>query len=260
MEAKDIAATWGICLEFLYSKEYVEGLADFLKQNKVKKVLDCACGTGFPALQLIRGHDFSVVLSDGNKEMAARAMEKILESGIEAQAHNIKWQGLGNHFKEEFDCVLCRGNSLVYVDSWGKNSIRPAKARAELEIALKNFYVALKEGGICYIDIIPEKEFESPTGTICEVFGKRKIEGSEYSLVWIVSHDKKNRIRSWSPQLLEWDNGIVADKQSLSMKSLLLRHEELEEMLYDTGFSKVDKYVKIRGENHYDIFIARKGD
>ncbi len=258
METLDLANTWDICLDFLYPKEYAEGLVEFLKQNKVKRVLDCACGTGFPAVHLLPEQDFSVVLSDGSKEMIGKAREKIQKYGFDATVQNIKWQELDRHFKEEFDCVLCIGNSLVYVDSWGKNTVNPAKAKAELGIALKNFYNVLKEGGFCYIDTTSRKEFENPFGSICKQFGKKKINGIEYSLVWLMGHDKKNKVRSWNPQLLEWRNGSVVGKQSHSLKSYLLDHEELEEMLHSAGFSKVDKYVKIRGEDHYDIFIAHK--
>ena len=258
MGLKDLPMAWDICLDFLYSMEYVEGLAEFLKQNKVQKVLDCACGTGFPAVHLIPGQDFSLVLSDGNREMADKAREKIGKHRLEAPVFNLKWQELDKKFKEEFDCVICRGNSLVYVDSWGKNTINPEKAKRELEISLKNFYNVLREGGFCYIDLISRKEFENPSGVTCELFGKKKINGSEYSVVWLVKHDKKNKVRAWSPQILEWNNGIVTNKKSFSMKSYLLNHQELEEMLYSAGFSNIRKCVKIKGENHYDVFIAHK--
>lgn len=248
---------WELCLKFLYNGNYIKGFDEFLKNKKVSNILDCACGTGFPSIKLSKfGYD--ITCSDENKEMLKRFNKNALDQKVNLYTIHSKWQNLDKHFRDEFDCVLCRGNSLVYVISWGKDKLNPIKAKMEIENSLRNFYNVLKNGGFCYIDVPPRTEFEQPNNIFFERFSKRRILGKEVNLLWMIKHEPDIKIRTWIPEILVWNSASVIYREKYTYKSYLINHFEFIKMLKKVGFSKIDAYQKIEGENTYDIFIAYK--
>ncbi|MBI3572418.1 hypothetical protein HY091_02720 [Candidatus Kaiserbacteria bacterium] len=52
----------------MWDKEYILGLDQFLKSQKVKTILDSAGGTGFPAIAL-KKQGWNITYSDGSQQM-----------------------------------------------------------------------------------------------------------------------------------------------------------------------------------------------
>lgn len=237
---------WKICLDLMYSDRYIKGLNVFLKKRKVKKVLDCSGGLGFPIINLKKlGYD--VVYNDKDNLMF-NYFKNINNSKI--QAYNLDWKELSEKMDNNFDAILCRGNSLVYVDSWELNSINP-KAKEDIYASLKEFYKLLKKDGLLYVDIINESEY-SKVYPLNETLGTIEFNGKKCSLNWEVSHDYKKRTRIVKSKLVGKDF-----EETVVYYSYLLKHEELIEMLKDIGFTNIEK-VDIDGENNYDVYIASK--
>jgi len=101
------------------------------------RVLDCACGTGYDALALVR-HGFTVTASDVSEAMLLEARRRL---GNQAAVHHCAWANLPDLFAEPFDGVVCAGNSLIHAgDEVGMTS------------ALAGMAGVLRPGGLLLLD------------------------------------------------------------------------------------------------------------
>ncbi len=255
---RDIGWIWDLCLKFMYNGEYANSLDKFLKKNNVKRVLDASCGVGFPAIDLSKlGYD--VFCSDGSGEMLNMFDKNAAREGVKIESKKIFWQDLSKQFGEEFDLVMCRGNSLPYVVSWHNEKPNLKKAPAEIEESIRNFYSVLKPDGICYIDLSPRESFTPKLTHIIEEFEYQDINGEKITMIWDIKHDLVNHIRIWNPEItMEKKGSNIVEKVNIYYKAYHMRHSELVSMMKTAGFKKVEKYVDLAGESNYDIFIGYK--
>ena len=75
-------------------------------ENRVRRVLDCACGTGNELL-IFDALGCDVVGSDISDSMLTHARERIDESGAQIPLHRLDYRRLPDKFTEEFDAVVC---------------------------------------------------------------------------------------------------------------------------------------------------------
>ncbi len=115
----------------------IHSIATELRTRRARRVLDCAAGTGFPAIDLaiepsLRG--LEIHCSDADLEMlgvlTARAKARGIEVGRLTPPQGaglgddavgglrLEWEEL-HKIHGTYDYVLCRGNSLAYADTWG---------------------------------------------------------------------------------------------------------------------------------------------
>ena len=100
------------------------------------RVLDCACGTGLVAADLI-ARGFDVAASDASPGMVARARER----GVPAEVR--RWEELP---EGDFDATLCVGNSLAHARDRGP--------------ALRGMAGTLKPGGLL---LVTSRDWETET-------------------------------------------------------------------------------------------------
>ena len=76
----NIVDLWELCLKVEYNEELlVEGLEEWFKiQTSHENILDCACGTGFPSIKLLK-KGYNVTCSDASTEMLERFEVKCIE-------------------------------------------------------------------------------------------------------------------------------------------------------------------------------------
>lgn len=165
--------------------------------------------------------------------------------------HLTNWLDMDKKIQKKFDVVLCRGNSLIYVDSWDNNIIG-SETKEHIKRSLKIFYNLLNPGGLLYIDLTHRKEFNQLHYPIIEEFGEKIIDGNKIKLRWELDHDYQKKIRIWKSVI--WVN---EQRFESSSQSYLLEHKELISLLKEVGFSQV-KEARIDGENVYNIFVAFK--
>lgn len=111
-----------------------------LKKAGAKKVLDVATGTGFHSIRLLE-EGFDVVSADGNPEMLAKAFENARERGEILRTVQADWRWLSKDIHEEFDAIICLGNSFTHLFS-----------EHDRRKALAEFYSVLKHDGILILD------------------------------------------------------------------------------------------------------------
>jgi sarcosine/dimethylglycine N-methyltransferase len=113
---------------------------DILRQHGAKKVLDVATGTGFHSIRLLKA-GFNVVSADGSPEMLAKAFENGRRQGLILRTTQADWRWLNRDIHEQFDAVICLGNSFTHLFS--------EKDRRK---ALAEFYAVLNHDGILILD------------------------------------------------------------------------------------------------------------
>ncbi len=246
---------WDTCIEFLYNKElYAESLSQLLKEHNAKKILDCSCGTGFPAIQL-KKKGFDLTCSDLSERMLKRFKNNMQRESLSIPFHKLSWTELNSFFNTKFDAVLCRGCSLPYCVSWEKDSVDLDKARKEIFASLQNMHDILEENGLLYLDLSPRESHSPLNTTFIHNFGSKKIDNQTVSVNWKIHHFLEESKRIWNANVL-----VKESKKTFSMsfEAYYLRHSELLSMLKKIGFKKIFPYFEVEGENTYDVFLAVK--
>lgn len=128
-----------------YLERIVPRMIDFVEEvfrrdakRPVRRILDIACGTGGPTLELAR-RGYSVVGLDLHEEMLRIAREKAKRLGLSVEF--MQGDAREMEFEEEFDAVTMFFSSLPYMTTWD-----------DLIKLLKAVYRALKPGGVFVAD------------------------------------------------------------------------------------------------------------
>lgn len=101
-------------LEFKKSR-FIQTLHRFLQNLKVKRILDCACGTGREIIPLAKTGCYDLVVgSDLSEKMLEKAIQKA--EGLKIQWVKSDWMELPQKINyRDFDAVLCLGNPLAHI-------------------------------------------------------------------------------------------------------------------------------------------------
>lgn len=105
-------------------------------ENKVRTVLDCACGTGQHVIMLNQ-MGYKAKGSDLSPAMLRKAKTNSEAHGVKAEFKRCDFRDLTHNFDEEFDAIICVGNSLPHLFS-----------DEDLTKALRGMYRLLSTSGI----------------------------------------------------------------------------------------------------------------
>ncbi|MBU2712221.1 glycine/sarcosine N-methyltransferase [Zooshikella harenae] len=111
-----------------------------LRSRGVKKVLDVATGTGFHSVRLLES-GFDVVSADGSPAMLAKAFENAKARGHILRAVQADWRWLNRTIHEQFDAVICLGNSFTHLFN-----------ERDRRKALAEYYATLNHDGLLILD------------------------------------------------------------------------------------------------------------
>jgi glycine/sarcosine N-methyltransferase len=110
------------------------------EQRGVRRVLDCACGTGSDLL-LFHSLGCAVVGSDLSEAMLAQAREKLEQAGVKIPLVRADFRELPFSSAEPFDAVTCLSTSLPHLLD-----------DAELGRALSSIRAVLRDRGVLILD------------------------------------------------------------------------------------------------------------
>ncbi|MGQ0679985.1 MAG: class I SAM-dependent methyltransferase [Actinomycetota bacterium] len=241
----DIGILWEICLHFEFDRTgTVDGIASWLGPANGMKILDCACGSGFPSLDLI-GRGYNVTCSDGSELMLDHFRRNAKVLGVGVEPSQARWEELRRHFSTRFDVVMCRGGSFPYAGTWDKD-VPPN--RDSLSQALDQFVACLADGGRLYIDTTQSDELP-PHGWARHpdlVVGSHLVQLEER-----VDADPEQGIRIWHSRLVL--DGVSYD---FERRSHYLPHKHMTELLTNAGLQWVRRDT-VPGE-HYDVFVGTR--
>jgi SAM-dependent methyltransferase len=242
----EVGSAWDLCLSAEYDQgEVVAGIADWLGSPEGLRVLDCACGSGFPALALrLRGYELTC--TDGSPFMLERFRRKARAAGVALEPQQVRWEQLGALYPAAFDVVLCRGCSLIYADTWDTDA---DPDRAVLVRAVENFVQCLRPGGRLYVDTTREEDLYGEYPQI-EEHPARTIDGHTVQWREYLTADIQAGVRTWQVSL-----SVDGNSTSFERKSQFVPHDEFRRLLCDTGLENVGR-VEIPGER-YAVFVGR---
>jgi glycine/sarcosine N-methyltransferase len=112
--------------------------AKVFRENGVKTVLDCACGTGND-LVMFDSLGVKVTGSDLSDSMLEVARKKIKQKKLPITLIKADFHELPEHFDQKFDAVVCLSNAVNEAD-------------IDIDRALGSFKSVLKEKGIIIFD------------------------------------------------------------------------------------------------------------
>ncbi|MEM9655625.1 MAG: class I SAM-dependent methyltransferase [Actinomycetota bacterium] len=220
--------------------------------------MDCSAGSGFPALALAADDQLDVTIhcTDTSEEMldvlARRAKElqvdlsdlapeELRGTGPAIRDLRLDWDDL-DRLPPVYDCVMCRGNSLVYANTWSGGD-QVADRRAIFRY-LKKMAAILRPGGILHVDApwnlaLPTSRYQPLS------YGKNSI--------WEKVTIEPDR-RHW---LVTFRNPM-GETKSFERYSTLLTAYDIAAMLPKLGFEPT-RPIRLDGERPtLGVIIARK--
>jgi SAM-dependent methyltransferase len=244
----DIGSLWEVCLYFEFDREQTAaGIAAWLGPPQGIAILDCACGSGFPALDLLRmGYD--VTCSDGSPTMLRHFRRNALVENVSAKPLQVVWDDLDRTFGDAFDVVMCRGGgSYLYAGTWDRDA---PPDRAVLLDSLQRFVACVRPGGRLYVDITRAEDLANLEPQWAHhpalLVGDHVVELAER-----ITADPDGRVRTWHSWL-----SLDGQTYEFERRSHYLPHEELVSLLEATGLVDIRKEL-VPGE-HYDVYTGRR--
>ena len=239
----DIGALWEICMSFEFDRDQTaDGIAAWLGPPDARRVLDSACGSGFPALELVaRGYD--VTCTDGSDLMLRHFRRNANLMGLDVVAVPALWAELPELFGGGFDVVLNRGGgNYKYAGAWEAERL---PERGEMLQAIQQWVACLKPGGVLYIDFAPE------SGDSTIVHPHMRIGDHEVDLTEQIVVDHPRRVRFWRSELI-----VDGQRYEFQRRSHCLAREEFLRMLAAAGLSDVHQ-IDVKGE-FYQVFTGTR--
>jgi len=240
------AESWDRDVRQLWVKSYAENLSNLFKGNGVKSILDTSGGTGYPLVEFAQ-MGWDVTYADSSIEMSQFFENKIKSLGLTVPMFLVKWKELDTQIERQYDALLCRGNSFIYLDGYDGN-YNVEKAKENMKIALYQFYKRLKPNGVFYIDILKEECIRK--NDIIE----KKVFYDTYSSSFKITYDEETNIRTNTETIINLEDNSI---YKINIYGYVIREDELKEMLLEAGFVSVEK-IEIESSDVANSFLARK--
>lgn len=204
---------------------YSPRLGGFFKKvfddNRVRRVLDCACGTG-RHLYLFHKLGFEAVGSDISPAMLAVARRNLEERKIGIPLSRVDYRELPEHFDEKFDAIVCLTSAICEMPD-----------SVQMLQAFKSMRQALRDGGILILSqgttdkqwaekprfILVEDNPEYTRLFVVDYFDK----GSRYNVVDVFHRTDEGEIKTWG---IDYPHMVFRDGQENLLKSAGFRDVE----------------------------------
>ena len=237
-----LSKEWAFLSRAMYGQDFIEELSEFLKRQKIKTILECGCGDGNILFGLAK-KGFKGIGIDGDSEMIKMANQEHNHPNISYLTLN--WLDL-ERISEQYDCVMCRGNSLSYVLNWGKDKQEPAEIIANsVAKSIGLMFDRLKPAGLLYVDTVRQEDID---------LGNREIELKypNISLRAKIEYNLERRIRR------TYGEGIVLGEEFRGGgESVFITPNELESMILELKPKRV-WHPNLKNEVNYHIVCANK--
>jgi SAM-dependent methyltransferase len=236
-----LSKEWALLSREMYGSEFVDELTEFLQKQNVRTILECGCGDGY-VLQGLAKKEFWGVGVDASPEMVALALENHQHPNISYK--QMSWLNIGD-LGGQFDAVICRGNSLSAVASWGSEHLNLDEARKKIEESIDIFFQKLKFGGLLYLDTCSQEELDKKGGDV-------EIKTPNIQLMGKIEYDLQRMERR-----VFGSGTVFGEYFSGGSTSYLLTPKELESIV-TTYSPSVVWHPKLVNERNYDIICAKK--
>lgn len=244
----DIGTLWEFCMYFEFDREVTaEGIAAWLGPPDGLRVLDCACGSGFPALELTR-RGYDLTCTDGSEAMLAHFRRNASVNEVDLDAELVLWEDLPRRYGSTFDVVMNRGGaSYIYAGAWDEEGLAERSAMSE---ALGQFAACLRPGGRFYVDITRAADLERIEPSVA-VHPTMLVGDHVVNVAEEIGINRDTMIRTWHGVLT-----VDGQEYEFRRHCRPLQHSDLIDIL--TGFGLVNvRKTPINGE-YYDVYTATR--
>ncbi|PWQ97883.1 class I SAM-dependent methyltransferase [Leucothrix arctica] len=245
---KSFAETWDQQVRHLWPEAYPESLSNELKKLNVSSILDCAGGTGYPAIELKQmGWDISY--SDGSELLNTFFKNRIETLHLDIPTYQSRWENLTQNIPKTYDALMCSGNSFISINSYDNDaSFTKTVVKQNMQQAVNEFYKMLNANGVLYIDMFNESyAFPKQPFSISS-------ESDTHRIFTTVNYDSVRNART----TLTTTSSLHDDSEEHMITKLTPIHtEELIEFLKEAGFSRVE-FAATDDADYVDSFFAFK--
>ncbi|MDR4509344.1 MAG: methyltransferase domain-containing protein [Candidatus Brocadiaceae bacterium] len=208
-----------------------------LKERGAKRVLDVATGTGFHSVRLLKA-GFMVTSVDGSPYMLAKAFDNAKRHGFIMRTVQADWRWLNHDVHNEYDAVICLGNSFTHLF-----------AERDRRRALAEFYARLVPDGVLILD---QRNYDS---ILDNGFS------SEHTYYYC-GQDVKAEPEHIDPGLARFRYEFP-NKSVFHLNMFPLRADYTRKLITEVGFQNVQTYGDFQETYHEDepdflIHIAEK--
>lgn len=255
-----LAEMWSISGKLLHTAAYRRTFADLLASaigDRDQSILDAACGTGFPMIELralgfrnLAGADADPDLLD---EFRATLDARPDLGRWQPDLKLARWQELPDCIDRSFDVVLNVDAAIGFMDSWIPGNMRRGQDAifARVVDVLRNFHAVTKPGGRFFIGL--QKNNHKGNHHYPMFVGRMQIDGREALAHWDMRYDWQSRIKTWVNRV-EWDGQRFEQVR----QSYLFDLDELADFLRAAGFAEVAR-LPTPDDLYEDILIATRG-
>lgn len=199
----------------------IEFFKKVFEDNGVKRVLDCACGTG-RHLYLFHKLGFEAVGSDISPAMLAVARRNLEDRNISIRLSRVDYRELPEHFDEKFDAIVCLTSAICEMPD-----------SVQMLQAFKSMRQALRDRGILVLSQgTTDKQWaEKPRFILVEdnrdytrLFAVDYLDkGARYNVVDIFHRGDEGEIETWG---IDYPQMVFRDGQESLLKSAGFRGVE----------------------------------
>ena len=249
-----LADMWSVSGQLLHTPSYRQAHASILAAaigRRDHSILDAACGTGFPMIEL---HDLGftdLAGSDADADLLEKFRDRV-PPGWHPMLTVATWQNLPQAITRPFDAVLCVDAAIGFMDSWLPGEMRqgPDSIFARVTEVLANFRAVTAPGGRFFIGL--QKNNHKGNHFYPMRVGEMEIEGRLAEEHWHMTYDWETRIKTWL-NIVRIDGREYAQTR----RSYLFDLAELGEFLRAAGFARVER-LPTPEDLYEDILIAHR--
>lgn len=258
-DAPNLADMWSISGQLLHTSAYRRAHAALLADaigRRDSVILDAACGTGFPLIELRQLGFGDLTGADADADLLARFHAAIGANPQLAAWHPdlilARWQELPRHVDRSFDVVLNVDAAIGFMDSWLPGEMRAGEVAifARVTEVLRNFHAVTRPGGRLFIGL---QKNNHKSNLYCPMFvGRMQLGAIEAEAHWNMTYDWQRRIKTWV-------NVVVAGGKTYTQTrhSYLFDLAELADFLRAAGFARVER-LPTPETLYEDILIAHR--
>jgi SAM-dependent methyltransferase len=254
-----LAEMWAVSGQLLHTPAYRARHAALLAaalDDRDAAILDAACGTGFPLLELIGLGFRQITGSDADPDLLARCRKRLAaDPALGSAAPRLieaSWQNLPERIPQTFPHVLCVDAAIGFMDSWVTGEMRqgPANIFARVTEVLRNFHAVTAPGGRFFIGL--QKNNHKGNSFYPMQVGAMEIDGIPAEAHWHMSYDWESRIKTWRNIVRVGSREFIQTR-----RSYLFDLAELAGFLGAAGFARVER-LPTPDDLYEDILIAHR--
>mgnify|MGYP001822230410 CR=1 FL=1 len=229
---------WNLMAPFFFDEARWEGTAvevdlvcDLAQMGAESAVLDLGCGPGRHALELARrGHNVTGV--DRTKAYLRQARYRAVGEGLDVEFLEADMREFRR--TDSFDVALSLFTTFGYFAEAAQNAL-----------VLRNVHESLREGGVLLMDLMGKE-------VLARIFQARNWNEKD-GVYWLEERDVTN---NWSWMDLRWFLFSGDQRTEYRLGQWLYSAVELETVLHQAGFGRVDVYGDLQGRP-YDLNAQR---